>query len=79
VSCVDIEGNKVGLVFITDSHTEPPALRNQAIFITAIDNGPGHTDSVGFSGGPPEAFRSCRPTLPTQPVTSGDVIVQPSR
>ena len=80
LTCVDIEGNRVGAVYVPDPADVPPAFRGQALFATGVDSGPGGQDKLGFVAGPPSRFPTCRPTfaLPNMQVTEGDLTVRPT-
>jgi hypothetical protein len=80
LTCVDIEGNQVGAVYVPDPADVPPAFRGQALFATGVDSGPGGQDKLGFVAGPPSRFPTCRPTfaLPNMQVTQGDLTVRPA-
>ena len=80
LTCVDIQGNQVGAVYVPDPASMPPAFRGQALFATGVDRGPGGQDKMGFVAGPPSRFPTCRPTfaVPNMQVTHGDLTVRPA-
>jgi hypothetical protein len=80
LTCVDIEGNQVGAVYVPDPADVPPAFRGQALFATGVDSGPGGQDKMGFVAGPPSRFPTCRPTftVPNTQVIQGDLTVRPA-
>jgi hypothetical protein len=45
VTCVDIEGNKVGVIYTIEAGSEPAALRGQVIYAAGVP-GPGHTGTA---------------------------------
>jgi hypothetical protein len=70
-TCVDIEGNAVGFLYMISDNSRPSALRGQYILYTGIDNGGGGRDRLGFVGPAPRAvFGGCspRPQTATLPV-----------
>jgi len=80
LTCVDIQGNQVGAVYVPDPASVPPAFRGQTLFATGVDSGPGGQDKMGFVGGPPSRFPTCRPTFaaPNMQVIHGDLTVRPA-
>ena len=72
-TCVDIEGNKVGLLYPVVDHSRPFLLRGQSILITGIDNGGHGRDRMGFQ--PAAIFHSCHPSVAPFPV-SGRITVE---
>jgi hypothetical protein len=78
VRCVQIRGNRVGILYRNDSTSQPPAERGFDILITAQDNGPGDKDLIGLEEAPPGVLHSCEPTLATMPLDSGDITVLPN-
>lgn len=73
--CVDVRDNMVGFLYPLREGSRPEATQGQNILITAVDNGPGETDSLGFLpvGIDPG---SCAPNPATLPLTSGDIVVE---
>jgi hypothetical protein len=77
---VDIEGNKVGVIYTIEAGSEPAALRGQVIYAAGVDNHGNGPDLAGFIGGPPGLFPGRDPDLvPVTPVLHGDVTVQAAR
>ena len=80
LTCVDIQGNQVGAVYVPDPASVPPAFRGQALFATGVDSGAGGQDKMGFVAGPPSRFPTCRPSfaVPNMQVIHGDLTVRPT-
>ena len=77
VTCVDIKGNKVGVIYTIEEGSEPAFLRGQVIFAAAVDNHGNGPDLSGFIGGPPDLFPGCDPDLvPVTPVLHGDFTIR---
>jgi hypothetical protein len=77
VTCVHIEGNRVGVIYTIEQGSEPSFLRGQVIYAAAVDNHGNGPDESGFIGGPPGLFPDCRPDfVPMTPVLTGHVTVR---
>jgi len=77
VTCVDIKGNKVGVIYTIEEGSEPAFLRGQVIFAAGVDNHGNGPDLSGFIGGPPDLFPSCDPDLvPVTPVLHGHFTIR---
>lgn len=74
-TCVEVRGNTVGFLYPLAEGSRPAALEGSNVLITAVDNGPGHPDAIGFvpvgidPGG-------CAPNLATLTSTSGDIVIE---
>ena len=80
VTCVHIEGNRVGVIYTIDEGSQPPFIRGNVIYAAAVDNHGHGPDEAGFIGGPPGLFSDCRPDLvPMTPVLDGHVTVRENR
>lgn len=77
--CVQIRGNKVGILYSGDASSRPAVERRFELLVTAVDNGAGSKDTVGLLEGPPGTFQGCEPSLAPQPLTDGDVTVRSRR
>lgn len=74
-TCVDIEGNKVGFIYPIQDGSRPDAIKGMGVLVSAVDNGPGNTDFMGFVGPLPlAAFHGCAPGLAPLAI-KGDVTV----
>lgn len=82
VTCADFRGNSVGFVYPVAEGSTIPGLRgNSDVLITATDGGPGGQDTIVFTPGLRGQFgANCAPTVlgAPQPVTQGDVVVEPA-
>lgn len=76
MTCVEIEGNRVGFLYsIEDGAPVDQLVKGLVEMITAQDNGPGHSDTIGILGpAPAAAFPNCHPSLAYLPV-EGDIDV----
>jgi len=74
ITCADIEGNKIGLLYKVEDNSRPFFLKGQYVFVTAEDHGGHGRDRVGFYGPVPKQF-GCKPLPSPFPVTSGRVHV----
>lgn len=80
VTCIHIEGNRVGVIYSIDQGSEPPFIRGQVIYAAAVDNHGHGPDESGFIGGPPGLFSDCRPDIvPMMPVLDGHVTIREHR
>lgn len=81
VTCLDVTGNRFGLIYPIATATGPlgSAFKGQAIYVTGQDNGPGQAQSVGFVGpGPVGSLTSCPALVPFLAVQSGHMTITPA-
>ena len=78
VRCVQIRGNKVGILYTNDSTSQPPAERGFDILITAQDNGPGDKDLIGLEEAPHGVLHGCEPSIATMHLQQGNITVRPN-
>lgn len=76
VTCVEIQGNRVGFLYsIEDGAPVDLLFKDYVEMITAQDNGPGHSDIIGILGpAPAAAFPNCHPSL-AYLLVDGDISV----
>lgn len=85
VVCVDIQGNRIGLLYKLGPRTQvagvpfPAEARTVWGYGTAQDNGPGHKDLMGIVEGlAVSPILDCRPGLLEMRVTDGDLTIRPA-
>lgn len=79
VTCLDIEGNRAGLIYPVQSATGTLAqhAKGFAIYVTIVDNGPGRPTQVGFVGpAPVNDLHACPPTITFLTGTSGRIVIK---
>jgi hypothetical protein len=80
LTCMRIEGNRVGVIYSIDKGSEPPFIQGGVIYAAAIDNHGHGPDESGFLGGLPGQFPDCTPDLvPMTPVIHGHITVHQTR
>ena len=78
VTCLDIRGNRAGLIYpvTSASGTIGQFVKGLAVYITMIDGGPGKPDKMGFVGPAPlGSLKVCPPLGTFLTATFGDVVV----
>lgn len=68
VTCLDIEGNRAGLIYPITEAQGPIAqyAKGQAIYVTIVDNGPTRPSQIGFIGPAPLNDLTHCPPLATE-------------
>ena len=78
VTCLDIRGNRAGLIYPVTSASGPVGqfVKGLAVYITIVDGGPGKPDKMGFVGPAPlGSLNVCPPLLTFLSSTFGDIVV----